>query len=133
TFNGQYTDDFLVPGEQFGLGGADSVRGFTERELASDCGFAGNVEIYTPNIAPLLNISETQVRLLGFYDTGAVFPAAGAPAGTPEYAIASVGTGIRLAWSSNFSFALDWGYVLRSDGITKEGDSAIHFKTMLMY
>ncbi len=133
TFNGQYTGDQLVPGEQFGLGGADSVRGFTERELAGDCGFAGSAEVYTPNMAPMLNIPDMQIRLLGFYDAGTVFPAAGAPAGTPDYAIASVGTGVRLAWSANFSFALDWGYVLRSDGITKEGDSAIHFKTMLMY
>ena len=31
-FNGQATRDRLISGEQFGAGGADSVRGFLERE-----------------------------------------------------------------------------------------------------
>lgn len=132
-FNGQYTDDFLVPGEQFGAGGSGSVRGFSEREFSGDCGFAGSTELYSPNIATFLNIPDTQVRLLGFYDAATVFPAAGAPAGTPEFTIASVGTGLRLSWATNFSFSFDWGYVIRAGGTTNKGDSAIHFMTMLMY
>ena len=35
---GQHTRDALVSGEQFGLGGQDSVRGFQERELSGDRG-----------------------------------------------------------------------------------------------
>jgi len=34
--NGQWTHDALVPGEQFGVGGAASVRGLQERDLADD-------------------------------------------------------------------------------------------------
>jgi len=132
-FSGQYTGDLLVPGEQFGLGGSGSVRGFNEREVASDCGFAGNTEIYSPNFASLLNMPDTQLRLLGFYDAGTAFPAEAAAADTPDYTIASAGTGLRLSWSTNFSFALDWGYVLVPGGSTKRGDSAIHFKAMVIY
>jgi len=132
-FSGQYTEDFLVPGEQFGAGGSSSVRGFSEREVSGDCGFVGSAELYSPNIATLLSIPDTQIRLLGFYDAGSVFPAVNAPAGTPEFAIASVGTGLRLSWSTNFSFSFDWGYVIRPGGTSQRGDSAIHFKTMLMY
>ncbi len=132
-FNGQYSDDILVPGEQFGLGGAGSVRGFSERETAGDCGFAGNLEVYSPNLAPLLNLPGIQARLLGFYDAGTAFPAAGASSGTPDYTIASIGTGVRLGWSTNFSFAFDWGYVVEPGGGTKRGDSAVHFRTILMY
>src|SRR5208283_3112149 len=49
--NGQYTANPLVPGEQFGLGGATSVRGFDERVIADDRGVSGSVELYTPNLA----------------------------------------------------------------------------------
>ena len=38
-FNAQYTSDLLVPGEQFGLGGPDSVRGYLVRELSNDRGY----------------------------------------------------------------------------------------------
>src|SRR2546428_6127512 len=32
--NAQHTTHLLIPGEQFGMGGADSVRGYYERETA---------------------------------------------------------------------------------------------------
>jgi hemolysin activation/secretion protein len=131
TFSGQYSDDLLVPGEQFGAGGSGSVRGFSEREVSGDCGFAGNAEIYSPNLANFLNSPQAQIRLLGFYDAANVFPAKTEAA--PDYVISSVGTGLRLSWAANFTCSLDWGYVLRAGGATKQGDSALHFKTMFMY
>ena len=50
-FNGQMTRDRLVSGEQFGLGGVDSVRGFLEREVVNDNGYRGTMEFYTPDFA----------------------------------------------------------------------------------
>jgi hemolysin activation/secretion protein len=134
-FTGQYTGDVLVPGEQFGLGGATSVRGFSEREVAGDCGFAGSLEVYSPNLAPLLKLkpADIQARLLGFYDAGTAFPVSDAPAGTPDYTISSIGTGLRLGWSTHFSFAFDWGYVLQGSETTRSGDSAVHFRTVFIY
>src|SRR5262249_45136822 len=46
--NGQYTNALLVSGEQFGIGGPDSVRGYILRELSSDRGYQTQVELYTP-------------------------------------------------------------------------------------
>ena len=37
-FNAQFTRDALVSGEQFGIGGPDSVRGYSLREVANDWG-----------------------------------------------------------------------------------------------
>jgi len=62
TFSGQYSSNILVPGEQFGAGSAVSVRGFSEREVSGDCGFAGSAEIYTPNFSALLKIPDSQVK-----------------------------------------------------------------------
>ena len=59
--SGQWTRDALIPGEQFGAGGATTVRGFTERALANDRGFVGSVE--------LLQVLGSQLGLQGaFWD-----------------------------------------------------------------
>src|SRR5882762_6832407 len=47
--NAQQTHDLLIPGEQFGMGGADSVRGYYERETASDVGRRFSLEGYGPD------------------------------------------------------------------------------------
>ena len=48
-FDGQYTRDALVSGEQYGIGGQDSVRGFDERELVDDRGNRATLELQTPD------------------------------------------------------------------------------------
>lgn len=50
---GQISDQALLSGEQFGLGGLDSVRGYLESENVGDNGLAGTVEIRSPNLATL--------------------------------------------------------------------------------
>ena len=47
---GQFTRDALVPGEQFGLGGASTVRGYADRELAGDRGLVASIELTTPRL-----------------------------------------------------------------------------------
>jgi hemolysin activation/secretion protein len=53
-FTGQHTRQSLVTGEMFGIGGADSVRGFLEREHSNDKGHRGSLELYSPEIGPYL-------------------------------------------------------------------------------
>ena len=65
--NAPVTPDALVPGEQFGAGGATSVRGFAEREVSNDSGVNLNLELYTPNWCG--QALGYQCRALGFYDT----------------------------------------------------------------
>jgi hemolysin activation/secretion protein len=47
----QASGDALVPGEQFGIGGAGSVRGYEERELAGDRGTVASLELLAPEAA----------------------------------------------------------------------------------
>ena len=47
---GQYSDEALIAGEQFGLGGADSVRGFEERIVTGDTGLRLTAELWTPQL-----------------------------------------------------------------------------------
>jgi hemolysin activation/secretion protein len=53
-FDLQHTNEVLVGPEQFGIGGANSVRGFQERERADDRGHSASLELYTPELSPHL-------------------------------------------------------------------------------
>ena len=66
---GQHTQQSLISGEMFGIGGADSVRGFLEREHSSDKGHRGTVEAYTPEFGANW-LDGLKVRALAFYDFG---------------------------------------------------------------
>ena len=65
---GQETSDKLVAGEQFGVGGPGSVRGFNNRAFANDSGNVVNVEFYTPDVARNWKIDPSmRLRGLVFY------------------------------------------------------------------
>jgi hemolysin activation/secretion protein len=115
-FKGQYTNDPLIPGEQFGLGGVNSVRGFQEREVSDDRGNSGQIELYSPDICKLMNISKAMFRMLIFYDVGEVSRVSPLPSEESYTAIASVGPGARLELGKNFSLATDYGYGINCDG-----------------
>jgi len=112
----QYTRDMLVAGEQFGLGGADSVRGFEERALSDDRGWRGSVELYTPDFGGRLGIAGGRARALAFYDFGALRRVRPAPGDPATQSISSAGFGLRLTRGSNLSFRMDWGWVIDSGG-----------------
>lgn len=103
----QYTHQALVSGEQFGIAGAGSVRGFSEREVARDTGHFANLELYTPNFGPKLGIDGSSVRLLTYYDFGyaANNPLQGET--RQKASISAVGVGLRWQHERSFSWRLD--------------------------
>ena len=68
--SGQVTRDMLIPGEQFGIGGADSVRGFLEREIINDNGYRGTLELYGPDFGAKVPVAGARMRALAFTDWG---------------------------------------------------------------
>lgn len=119
--NGQYTENALVAGEQYGIGGANTVRGFLEREYANDYGYSGSLEVYSPDLFRLVGVSALQSRLLVFYDRGQVRrnkPLAGETVGVE---MASIGPGLRITDGKHFSISVDYGIVIDppEDGTTR--------------
>lgn len=131
--NGQYTHDRLISGEQFGFGGAAVLRGYKEREESWDAGFSGSFEVYSPDLAALLHLPESQLRLLGFFDGGTGYNLRPQPGELDSNYLTSIGTGFRLGIGEVFSFTLDWGFALESSSQTKRGGNAVHFKGQLAY
>lgn len=132
-FAGQYTNDMLVPGEQFGVGGATTVRGFLEREVANDRGYLFNAELYTPNLAPLLGLAPLNLRALLFYDAGVVSRVAPLASEAHRASIASTGFGFRLTHDKNVTFGVDFAQVLDAGGAQSKGDQRVHFRMSILY
>ncbi|WP_432379790.1 ShlB/FhaC/HecB family hemolysin secretion/activation protein [Duganella sp. P38] len=128
--NGQYTRDALIPGEQFGAGGATSVRGFLEREVANDSGLNLNLEAYTPNLCPR---DGWNCRLLGFYDSAYVNRNKALPGEVDSTTIASAGVGARFVLSTNVNLQLDYGHVTKAGATTRADANRLHVRLGLAY
>ncbi len=128
--NGQYTRDALIPGEQFGAGGATSVRGFVEREISNDSGVAVNLEAYTPN---LCGHQAWNCRLLGFLDNAYVKRNHALPGELDSTSIGSAGVGARLLLSTYVNLQLDYGHVLRAGATGRADANRLHLRLGLAY
>ncbi len=106
--SGQATSDLLVAGEQFGIGGANTVRGFAERQFANDSGVFANFELYTPELSGLMKIGEgARLRAVLFHDTGHLVRNQPQPGDTARVSAHGTGAGLRLTLGSSFSARLD--------------------------
>ena len=123
---GQATSDALVPGEQFGLGGADNVRGFFEREVNNDRGNRITLELTSPDLATLMDWKSLRARVAAFYDWGQVKRNLAQPGEPTSESIASAGMGVRLATFNNYSLRIDMARVLQPGGDQKRGDWKVH-------
>ncbi len=123
----QYSPDALISGEQFGLGGATSIRGTGERATAGDSGVSTNFELTTPELHPGL-------RVIGFVDSGWLHSNNTDlnPNKPTSDQLASVGLGLRYTLGA-FGLTAEWGQVVTGatalgGGATtpKSGDEKLH-------
>ena len=112
----QLATDSLLSSEQFGLGGAQTVRGYRQDALLRDNGALLSAEARFP----ILRFSDTSiVQIAPFLDTGAAWNYTNNPGGNNVL----VGTGVGLLWQQddNLSARLDYGIPLVD--IDSDGDS----------
>lgn len=127
---GQWTRDALVPGEQFGAGGATTVRGFGERDLATDTGIVSNVELVTPNLCARAG---WQCRLLAFHDTAWGERNRALAAELRHAALSSAGLGLRFAAGTAASVQLDYGHALHVGEVAVTSRNRLHVRVGLAY
>ena len=121
--NAQQTRDLLVPGEQFGMGGADSVRGYYERETASDVGRRFSLEGYGPDFGSWIG-STWRARALVFYDAARGHD--NIPERGPENKLGSFGLGVRANQGKSFAFRFDVARVTQDAGTRLKGEYRAH-------
>ncbi len=129
--NGQYSSDALIPGEQFGAGGASSVRGFAERELSGDSGLSANLEGYTPNLCA--SQGTWQCRVVAFVDSAYATRNHSLAGEFRSTSIGSVGLGLRFAIGNRASMQLDYGHVIHSGVLNVTDKNRVHVRIGLTY
>lgn len=121
---GQYADGALIHAEQMGLGGANSIRGYKEREYLGDHAVAGTVEIRTPLIIGLFTRAiqplmprwqppETPIdrlQLVAFADGGYMEIVDALPGEDSNQTLFSAGAGLRLSLTQHAQLKFDWGF-----------------------
>lgn len=120
--SGQQAGDPLVPGEQFGLGGAQSVRGFDERYIAGDSGARVSLEAHTPPG----QFGALQLKGLAFIDYGELRRNLAQPGELAKESIASWGLGTRLVLAKQLSLALDVATVVHGTASHPAGSGRVH-------
>lgn len=124
--NGQWTRDALVPGEQFGVGGAASVRGLQERDLSDDKGVTANAELHTPNLCAAFSGGRARCDLLTFFDDGHLSRNDALPGEPTRLLVDSAGAGFRLNMGRSLTAQLDYGHVVNATDPAEKGDQRLH-------
>lgn len=134
--NGQLTGDHLPPGEQLGLGGMTTVRGWYERDVAGDKGYRLTAELTTPDYGKVIG-DKVGLRWTLFTDIGHINFNEGEISGQKqpfetEKNFQSVGAGLRFNYGSRFVGRLDYALVVDGDkselsgGRREDGDLYMH-------
>jgi hemolysin activation/secretion protein len=119
--NGQWSSNVLIQGEQFRLGGADAVRGFSEGSEGGDSGARLNVEGYTPDFGK----GDIRLRALVFFDAG---QATSSTANSAKTTISGEGVGLRANYGEQFSMRFDFAKIVKAgtDPNQPSGKQRIH-------
>ena len=123
---GQMTWQPLISGEQFGIGGARSVRGYEEREVAGENGQQFNLELWTPYLP-----YNTQFLLFG--DAGRIERETPHPSQTATEALSSAGMGWRWYWRNYLNVSVDLATVFKDTTVTTTGDHRLLFNIFLRF
>lgn len=134
--NSQYSKDLLLPAEQLGVGGANSVRGYPERVTAGERGYYANLELYSPDLNKYLNIPDESIRALLFWDNARV-TLNDQPLASPHTFLSSFGLGVRVVHRKDVNLKLDLGWAQRPvpylGGSVKKNDVRGHMAVSLMF
>jgi hemolysin activation/secretion protein len=122
--SGQNSSDLLISGEQFGVGGSSTLRGFEERSVTGDSGYQTSFEVWTPafsNVRYLLFTDQAKIKL---NDSG-------------DYDLSSYGVGLRWSWKQQLSISLDYAVINEGGGpdttINQDGDDKAHFNLIYRF
>jgi hemolysin activation/secretion protein len=132
-FSGQQTSDLLISGEQFGVGGEGTLRGFEERSVTGDSGYQLSLELWFPPV------SSYSLRFLVFADFAYTEFNDGDIAGNEgvDYDLSSAGAGMFWSWKEDLSVSLNYGVIGSGGGpdttINEDGDSKLHVSAVYRF
>ncbi len=146
---GQLAPNPLVSGEQFSMGGAETVRGYLESAASGDVAVLGSLQWRSPfasawfadsapnglRAKPTAAANEwwSNLAAVAFVDVGRtsiIDPAAGQAARVP---LLGSGFGLRLDTKSGMSAALDVAWALKATASQPNGDARLHARVAMRF
>lgn len=123
---GQYADEPMIPTEQFGVGGSESLRGLSARQLIDDRGVSTNLEVYTPNFGRVWFGEQTELRGLVFSDLAQLSRVNERGDTVNDREFYSYGVGIRLRIDKMLSVQVDHAWLGDESLPAGSDDSRLH-------
>ncbi len=134
---GQLSSETLLPSEQLGIGGYNTVRGYDEREYNVDSGLILNLEARTPPISFITNIRHAKMndalQFLWFLDFGYGNDYTQIPGIPSKDYLAGTGPGFRYTLDPYITTRLDWGFKLHNQAFFTGGETMLHFSFIASY
>ncbi len=109
----QWTPNTLLPSEEMGLGGDDTLRGYESYSVQGDRGWNVQTELRTPAFA-FFGDSGPAFQPFVFVDAGHVWNKIDQPGEVQAGMLSSVGVGVRFQWSRFVNARLTYGQPLRA-------------------
>lgn len=130
---GQFTPSTLVSNEQFGIGGAESVRGYLESETLADEGLRATIEARRSLLDLYQPTGVTEMYAAAFYDMGAAWLRNAGNSTRATTYLAAPGIGFHARGWHGLSFGLDIAHALRAGPSTRSGETRLHLRLVYDY
>jgi len=138
----QWTNENLLPSEEFWLGGFDTIRGYNERVIDGDSGVILNLELYSPPLSPITWFDLECFRacdfceileFLLFFDYGTT-SASHRFVGQPKFwYLMSAGPGLRYWVDDYLEVRADWGFQLHRWKEHKGKSNRLNFSVLVAF
>lgn len=128
----QVSSGALLPAEQFGLGGADTVRGYQERVYLADNMILGNFEIRSPAISFFRNKND-ELIFLGFIDTAYGYNWHWTTAYPKDTWLMGIGSGMRYQILPYLTSRIDYGFRIHNTPFGNGQIGRAHFSLTIAY
>lgn len=136
-FRGQASNRALLPSEQFGIGGYNTVRGYEERIFNADFAALATLELHTPSFSLLRWAGHSKpkdgLHFLVFGDYGRGWNYKSLSDEKRDDFLASVGPGLRYEWSHYLTVRADCGFKLHKDDVIGHHWGKIHVGVIASY
>ncbi len=131
---GQLAEGNLMPTEQLGFGGYNSVRGYDQYAAVGDSGYFVNFEWWSPKVyVGQCNCKQGELRGLVFFDTGNAQNHTLQVGEDGNIITRSVGVGFRYDLDPHIQVRFDYGHQLKDIPQAQPYENRVHLGAVLAY
>jgi hemolysin activation/secretion protein len=127
----------LLPSEQVGIGGFDTVRGYNQQQYTADDAVLFTAEVHSPRFPLFSNFCKNRegdaIEFLAFFDYGYGWNHTRLPGEPKADNLLSIGPGLRYSAKQYISARLDWGIKLHNNNLFSGGSSMVNFSAIVAY